>query len=148
MGFAATTRRVAKTLQAKRISDPGFGAPRVAKTLQAKPISDPGFGVLASRVRTLVVTCGDRGAIFAIDGKLHLQCAPSVEVVDTVGAGDAFAGALAAALDRGDTFVHAVRDGVAAGALACTSAGAQAALPSGAAIAQCAKQLPRPMPYA
>ena len=58
-------------------------------------------------------------------------CAPArVEVVDTTAAGDAFAGALAAALDRGATLPDALADGAAAGSHACTRAGAQASLAS------------------
>ena len=56
---------------------------------------------------------------------------PSVQVVDTTGAGDAFAGALAAALDRGADWRSAIAEGVAAGSLACTAPGAQPALPDG-----------------
>ena len=56
------------------------------------------------------------------------------EVVDTTGAGDAFAGVLAAALDRGTDWPTALAEGVAAGSLACTTPGAQRALPDAAAI--------------
>ncbi len=61
--------------------------------------------------------------------------APSIDVVDTTGAGDALAGAMAAALDRGATLDVALREGVAAGALACTREGAQTAMPTRDAIA-------------
>jgi ribokinase len=60
---------------------------------------------------------------------------PPVEVVDTIAAGDAFCGALAAALDRGADLPLALRHGVAAGSLACTRSGAQPSLPLAAAIA-------------
>ena len=55
-------------------------------------------------------------------------------MVDTVGAGDALVGALAAALDRGADWMQALAEGTAAGSLACTLEGAQAALPRRAAI--------------
>jgi ribokinase len=51
-----------------------------------------------------------------------------VGVVDTTGAGDALCGAFAAALDRGATPPDALREGVLAGALACTHRGAQLAV--------------------
>ena len=53
-----------------------------------------------------------------------------VDARDTIGAGDAFAGALVAALDRGAAVGDALAYATAAGSLACTRAGAQAALPS------------------
>ena len=89
---------------------------------------------LAARDRAVVVTRGARGALLAHGGTIADQIAPSVDVVDTVGAGDAFAAALAAALDRGAEFAAAVREGVAAGSLACLRAGAQDALPMSDAI--------------
>ena len=60
---------------------------------------------------------------------------PPVRVVDTTGAGDTFVGAFAAALDRGLAFEEAMRDGLAAGSLACTSPGAQPSMPRAAEIA-------------
>ena len=83
----------------------------------------------------VVVTRGARGAIAAVDDHLLRAPAPQVKVVDTIGAGDAFVGAMAAALDRGAAWPRALADGVTAGALACTAAGAQAAMPDAAAIA-------------
>ena len=47
----------------------------------------------------------------------------AVDVVDTTGAGDAFAGVLAAALDRGADWPTAIAEGVAAGSLACHGSG-------------------------
>ncbi len=94
-----------------------------------------------------VVTQGSRGAVAAADGNVLSVAAPAVEVVDTTGAGDAFVGALAAALDRGASWPRAVAEGVAAGSLACTSAGAQAALPTAEAIARLAGSVePRVVP--
>jgi len=88
-----------------------------------------------------VVTLGARGAVAALPGKLLHAAAPEVDVVDTTGAGDAFVGALAAALDRGVTWRRALAEGLAAGSLACTRAGAQAALPMANAIAQLADKV-------
>ena len=72
-----------------------------------------------------VVTLGARGAIAASAGGVVSVSPPETAVVDTTGAGDAFAGAFAAALDRGAMVDEALAAGVAAGALACTHAGAQ-----------------------
>jgi ribokinase len=52
-----------------------------------------------------------------------------VKAVDSTGAGDAFCGALAAALDRKTPFERALKEGAAAGALACTVTGAQSSAP-------------------
>ena len=92
--------------------------------------------------RAVVVTLGARGALCATDTGLAERAAPRVDVVDSVGAGDAFVGALAAALDRGDSLSRAVREGVAAGSLACLQLGAQQALPTREAITRLASTLP------
>jgi ribokinase len=82
----------------------------------------------------VVVTLGAAGAVAAVEGAMLTVDAPMVRVIDTVGAGDALVGALAAALDRGADWTRAIAEGVAAGALACTVEGAQGALPGRAAI--------------
>ena len=87
----------------------------------------------------VVVTLGPRGVLAAVDRTLFTAAAPAVKVVDTTGAGDAFAGVLAAALDRRAGWPCAIAEGVAAGSLACTAAGAQPALPEVAAIRRLAK---------
>jgi ribokinase len=78
---------------------------------------------------TLVITRAAQGALYTSVEGVHERPAPRVTAVDTVGAGDAFTGALAAALDRGADVDRAVSEGLAAGALACTRHGAQAAMP-------------------
>jgi len=81
-----------------------------------------------------VVTLGAQGALAAADGKSMRARTPAVDVVDTTGAGDAFTGVLAAALDRGLPWDRALAHGVCAGSLACTAAGAQTAFPGAATI--------------
>jgi ribokinase len=78
---------------------------------------------------TAIVTLGAAGAIAADRQHRYRVPAPNVEVVDTTGAGDAFVGALAAALDRVDGLDRALAFAAAAGSLACTAEGAQPALP-------------------
>jgi ribokinase len=73
----------------------------------------------------VVLTLGARGAELDWRGTPYSEAPPAVEVVDTTGAGDALCGAFAAALDRGLPPPEALREGVRAGALACTHAGAQ-----------------------
>jgi ribokinase len=83
---------------------------------------------------TVVVTLGEQGAQSCDQRRLWRTPALKVDVVDTTGAGDAFVGVLAAALDRGLPFAQAVRRGCVAGSLSCRATGAQAALPDSAAI--------------
>jgi len=90
---------------------------------------------------SVVVTRGALGALYVHRGEVGQQRAASIDVVDTVGAGDAFAGALVAALDRGEEFATAIREGVAAGSLACLTSGAQDSLPARDAIAHMAASL-------
>ena len=81
---------------------------------------------LLSRSRSVVVTVGPAGAVVgSADGVAHVP-AETVDVVDTTGAGDAFTGALAAALSAGTDLVDAVRIGVRAGSYAVGRPGAQA----------------------
>ncbi len=68
------------------------------------------------------------------DGVPALVPGFAVTAVDSVGAGDAFVGALAVALSRGAGPVSAVRAACAAGAAAVTRPGAQAALPTVAGV--------------
>ena len=75
---------------------------------------------------TTIVTLGDAGAIAADGERSYTVAAPHVDVVDTTGAGDAFVGALAAALDRRLPLREALTSAVAAGSLACTRHGAPA----------------------
>ena len=82
----------------------------------------------------VVITLGAQGAYWS-DGTGAGYAPPfPVTAVDTVGAGDAFNGALAVALTEGDSLRDAVRRASAAGALAVTQVGAQDAMPERAAI--------------
>lgn len=66
-------------------------------------------GVLA---RSVVITLGAAGAVYAdADGSGHIAAVPTT-VVDTTGAGDAFVGALAAVLAGGLSLADAVNTGV------------------------------------
>ena len=58
----------------------------------------------------------------------------AVDVVDTVGAGDAFCGALGAWLAAGASLREAVQHANAAGALAVTRAGAEPSMPARDAV--------------
>jgi ribokinase len=77
----------------------------------------------------VAVTRGEAGAeATTAEGTWHRPALP-VRVVDSTGAGDAWCGVLAAALDRGLKLPEAMRRAGAAAALACTRPGAAAAMP-------------------
>jgi ribokinase len=80
--------------------------------------------------KSVVVTVGEDGAVFASGESAKHVAAPSVEVVDTTGGGDAFVGALAARLADDAPLEDAVAYAVRAGSAAVTKAGAQGALPT------------------
>jgi len=80
-------------------------------------------------VRQLVVTLGEEGALLALDGQRQHLPAYRMNVVDTVAAGDAFAGAFALALAEGKSVYEAAIWGNAAGAIAVTRHGAQPSMP-------------------
>ena len=75
------------------------------------------------------ITLGPLGAIIGRGGEQRHLPAPSVAVVDTTAAGDAFCGALAAGLAAGDDLFGAAARAVIAGSLAVTKSGAQPSLP-------------------
>jgi ribokinase len=85
--------------------------------------------------RDAIVSLGPRGLVASAPTGTITVAAPSVTVADTVGAGDALVGALAAALDRKTPWTRALEEAIAAGSLACTNAGAQPSLPQRHAIA-------------
>jgi len=85
-------------------------------------------------VPTVVVTLGADGALLVSGGDAVVLPVPSVEVVDTTGAGDAFCGAIAEALARGVAIDEATARAVHAGSLATTRRGAQPSLPTRAQV--------------
>lgn len=83
---------------------------------------------------TTVVTLGSSGAVaFQRAAAWRIGTLPVVPV-DTVAAGDAFVGAFAAALDKGQDLPEALRRASVAGGLACLKQGAQTSLPDAASI--------------
>lgn len=89
---------------------------------------------MSKGVLYVVITRGGDGAVWRSgNGNGHVPAFP-VTPIDTVAAGDAFCGALAAALDSGASFNDALRWASAAGALATTAAGAVPSLPTRDAV--------------
>lgn len=92
--------------------------------------------LLANGVRNLIVTLGEEGALLITPEIEEKLAAFSVEVVDTVAAGDAFAAAFCVALAEGKPLQEAVLWGNAAGAIAVTRPGAQPSMPTRAELLQ------------
>ena len=93
----------------------------------AKVLLDKGLSVV-------ILTLGERGALLLTSDLTQQIPAYSVEVVDTTAAGDAFCGALATGLARGENLVDAVGFANAAGALAVTVLGAAPSMPTAAQV--------------
>ena len=100
----------------------------------------------ARHALTCVVTLGAAGALAIGPRGGHRLAALPVEPLDTTGAGDAFAGVLAAALDRGHDLPAALAQASVAAGLACTRIGAQTSQPGAAEIAARLGELPAPVP--
>ncbi len=111
-----------------------------AAALLARPVdglaqaAEAAVALTAMGARHAVVTAGAHGAALAGPDLTEAIPAFPIEAVDTVGAGDAFVGALAVALAAGVPAAEAVRAAAAAGATAATRPGAQAGMPRPADI--------------
>ncbi|MCC0179042.1 ribokinase [Waterburya agarophytonicola K14] len=80
-------------------------------------------------IQNVVITLGAQGALYSNSTEsLWVKPIP-VSVVDSVAAGDAFNGALAAGLASGKSLKEALQWGAVGGALAVTKNGAQSSLP-------------------
>jgi ribokinase len=81
-------------------------------------------------LRAAIVTLGAEGVLQVEPAGARRVPGHSTTVADTVGAGDALAGAIAAAFARGESLLRAVEIGNAAGALAVQRQGAYDAAPT------------------
>ena len=88
----------------------------------------------APRARLRCVTMGAQGALLLDGDRVHRAAPPTVDVVDTTGAGDVFRGAFLAALLRGEAPDAILRFANAAAALSCTRAGALGGVPTREAV--------------
>ena len=106
-----------------------------AQALVGFPVTDVASAARAASallelgVEAAVVKLGAQGAYYATqEGGQYVPAIP-VEAVESVAAGDAFNGALAASLSAGEGLERAMRLATAAGALAVTKFGAQDSMP-------------------
>lgn len=88
------------------------------------------------KVRTLIVTRGARTTLTLHQDDFAEVPTLAVEAVDTVGAGDTFAGVFAAQHQTGKSFLEVVRWANASGALATLKAGAQEGIPMAGDVTQ------------
>lgn len=97
--------------------------------------------VIEEGPNAVVVTLGKKGSMSISEKEVITVPGIEVRTVDTTGAGDAFCGGLAAALDGGKYLKRAVRLGNLSGALSTTKVGAQEALPTRAEVEKLEKEL-------
>ena len=86
-------------------------------------------------IRTVIVKLGRQGALCLSEAEMFQIPSFPVRPIDTVAAGDAFNGGLAAAIATGITFRQATTQAAAVAALSVTKAGAQPSLPTKAELA-------------
>jgi ribokinase len=103
-----------------------------------KRVSDPkqiAGDLLARGPKGVILKLGTHGSLsFDRSGTFHQAKAFKVKVADTTAAGDAYNGAFAVANAEGMALREAMRFANAAGALCCTTFGAQPALPTREAV--------------
>lgn len=105
-----------------------------ASQLVGFPVNDPQTAAAAATllrnqgVATVIIKLGAQGALCVSEAETFFTPAFAVDAVDTVAAGDAFAGGLVAGLVEGLPLREAIVWGTAAGALAVTKVGAQTAM--------------------
>lgn len=92
-------------------------------------IDDSVTALTDTGIASVVVTRGAEGALVADARGVERVASPEVEAVDTVGAGDAFAGALCHRLTQGDLLADAARFACRVGAFSVTRPGAQTSYP-------------------
>ena len=81
-------------------------------------------------LKMLILTCGINGSYVFTPGNVSFQPTPTVEVADTVGAGDSFTAAFIASILKGKTVAEAHECAVKTSAFVCTQQGAMPILPA------------------
>jgi ribokinase len=123
-GFEAAWREVVDVMV---VNEHECGVVAASLDLPGEPRA---FAAALARAGALgCVTLGAKGAVAASHDAMFRVPPLAIEVVDTVGAGDAFTGVLAASLDASLPLADALARAAAAGALACAREGAQPSLP-------------------
>ena len=111
-----------------------------AEVLTGVVVNDTGSAYEAARIlrergaNTVLIKLGEHGVVYTAEEGVGYVPAFDVDAIDTVAAGDGFAGALAIALSEGQPIECALRFASAAGALVVTKRGAQDAMPHRAEV--------------
>jgi ribokinase len=129
----APARRMSDALVAARpLLTPNAGEliELIAETGHPGSLESSATALSARTGAPVIVTLGRDGALVASGEECRRQAAPKVQALDTTGAGDAFTGALVAALAQGYELGAAVSRAVAAGSASVRGAGARAGMPS------------------
>lgn len=107
-----------------------------AEVLTGIPITDTREAFKAAEVlcdkgtEHIVITLGNKGAIYFTEAEQGYVEAPAVNAIDTVGAGDCFNGAFAVGIGLGWELREAVKFGVFCASQSVTKAGAQTGYPT------------------
>lgn len=101
-----------------------------AQLTQLDVPADAAKALVAGGARTVFVTLGAGGVLWCDSERLVHEPALPADAIDTVGAGDAFCGALVATLAQGLTMAVALRRAQAAATLTVTRSGSQASFPT------------------
>ncbi|MEU9122344.1 ribokinase [Streptomyces sp. NPDC048506] len=128
------------------VADPLVVNEHEARQLSGRADGTPAEWAQALRdqgARSVVVTLGGDGALVLDDSGAGEIPGVRVRAVDTTGAGDAFTGALATRLARGDALPEAARFAVRVGAAAVTKPGAQPSYPTRAELEVLAPEVPQ-----
>jgi 2-dehydro-3-deoxygluconokinase len=126
-------KTIGEFLEGTDVFLPGLDEGR--KLFDVETADEVADAALARGPRVVVVKLGRDGAYLAIPGeRIHVPGFPVAQVVDSIGAGDAFAAGFVAALLKGCSLREAVRVGNAAGAFAVTVPGDVEGLPTWAEV--------------
>lgn len=127
--LSATTILVVNRVEADDLGLDGSGIAETGTGDAAR------FEALSARgPELIVVTLGEKGALAYRRGRWFRQAALSVAVVDTIGAGDAFAAGLSEGLMRNLPIEESLRRAAACGALTAARLGAFDAFPTAEAL--------------
>jgi ribokinase len=122
-----------ETLQRIDVLTPNESEAEALAGMPVRDVESAAAAAAAIQARTggdVIVTLGAGGCVWAHATGFEHVPAPSVRALDTTGAGDAFNGALAVALARGEPLSRALREAVRAGTAATLRLGAAAAMPT------------------